>query len=93
LSFLSVQFQLSLSSLSPLELVQQLSRLLSFPHQYDQLSIDRQLGLTALDTGMVTGRYSVRAGVGINPEKYAPHAPGPKTDNLVGWEYSMRGQG
>lgn len=32
---------------------------------------------------MMTGRYSVRSGVGINAEKYAPDAPGPKTANVV----------
>ena len=26
---------------------------------------------------MMTGRYSVRSGIGIPPDKYAPHAPGP----------------
>ena len=31
----------------------------------------------------MTGRYSIRSGIGISQKQYAPNAPGPPTDNPV----------
>lgn len=31
----------------------------------------------------MTGRYSIRSGIGISPAQYAPNAPGPSTSNTV----------